>query len=225
MNLQSLRPAQLYAKQMGVKAIVYGPPGSGKTPILNTAPRPVLLSCEPGLLSMRNSTVPTFQAHTPKLIDDFFEWLFSSAETKNFDTVAIDSASEMSTLYLAQAEQKNKHGLAAYGDMAEDVMKHLTRLYYMPQKHAYVIAKQEVVQVMNSSFIRPSFEGKYLNKEVPSKFDEILYLNIHNVPNVGQVRAFRCQQSIDIVARDRTGMLNEYEEPDFGKLVAKCMVV
>src|SRR4051812_35860208 len=122
MNLQSLKPAKDFAVRYGVKSIVYGPPGCGKTPIVNTAPRPVLLACEPGLLSMRNSTVPTFQAHTPKLIDEFFEWLFNSAETKNFDTVAIDSASEMSTLYLAQAEKNNKHGLAAYGDMAEDVM-------------------------------------------------------------------------------------------------------
>ncbi len=173
---------------------------------------------------MRNSTVPTFQAHTPKLIDEFFEWLFNSTETKNFDTVAIDSVSQMATIYLEQAEKTNKHGLAAYGDMADSVMKHLNKLYYLPQKHTYLIAKQEVVTVMNSSFVRPSFEGKYLNKEVPSLFDEILYLNIHSIPNVGQVRAFRCQQSIDTIARDRTGLLNEFEPPHFGDLVKKAMI-
>ncbi len=221
--MSDLKSASTFAAQNGVKSLIYGPSGSGKTPIINTAPRPVLLACEPGLLSMRNSTVPTFQAHTPKLIDEFFEWLFNSNETKNFDTVAIDSVSQMATIYLEQAEKTNKHGLAAYGDMADSIMKHLNKLYYLPQKHTYLIAKQEVVTVVNSSFVRPSFEGKYLNKEVPSLFDEILYLNIHNIPNVGQVRAFRCQQSIDTIARDRTGKLNEFEPPDFNALVQKAM--
>ncbi len=221
--MSDLKSASTFAAQNGVKSLIYGPSGSGKTPIINTAPRPVLLACEPGLLSMRNSTVPTFQAHTPKLIDEFFDWLFGSAETKNFDTVAIDSVSQMATIYLEQAEKTNKHGLAAYGDMADSIMKHLNKLYYLPQKHTYLIAKQEVVTVVNSSFVRPSFEGKYLNKEVPSLFDEILYLNIHNIPNVGQVRAFRCQQSIDTIARDRTGKLNEFEPPDFNALVQKAM--
>jgi hypothetical protein len=62
MDIRSLRPARDFAVQYGVKAIVYGPPGSGKTPVINTAPRPVMLVCEPGLLSMRTSTVPTFFA-------------------------------------------------------------------------------------------------------------------------------------------------------------------
>ena len=111
------------AEQAALKMGIYGPPGSGKTPIINTAPRPVLLACEPGLLSMRGSTVPTFQAFTAKLIDDFFEWLFSSAETKNFDTLVVDSISQMCNIYLADAKTKSKHGLQQYGDMAERTLQ------------------------------------------------------------------------------------------------------
>jgi hypothetical protein len=223
MNLQSLRPAKDFAVQYGVKAIVFGPSGAGKTPIVNTAPRPLLLACEPGLLSMRNSNVPTFQATTTKLIDEFFEWLFNSSESKNFDTVAIDSTSQMAITYLEAANKTNKHGLAAYGEMADNVMKHLNRMYFMPQKHAYLIAKQEIVSIAGNNYRRPAYEGKYLNKEVPGLYDEILHLDIQNVPGMGQVKAFRCQPAFDVLARDRTGMLNEFEPPDFGALVRKAI--
>lgn len=229
MNLASLRPASAYAVNLGVKAIVYGPAGSGKTPLINTAPRPVLLACEPGLLSMRGSTVPTFIGATAKSIDEFFDWLFSSAEVKNFDTIAIDSLSQLCEIYLEEAlSGKSKggnrvHGLAAYGAMATDVLKHIERLYFLQQKHAYLIAKLDSVQGTVANYARPYYPGRQLPVMMPHKYDQILHLDIHNVPGVGQVRSFQCQGTIDVMARDRTGQLSMFEEPDFGKLVAKAM--
>ena len=52
MDIRDLKAASEHAQNFGVKAIVYGPAGTGKTPILNTAPRPVLLATEAVLLSM-----------------------------------------------------------------------------------------------------------------------------------------------------------------------------
>jgi len=118
MDIRSLRPAKDFAINYGVKAIVYGPPGKGKTPIISSAPRPVMLACEPGMLSMRNSTVPTWPAFTADKIDEFFKWCFHSNETKNFDTICVDSVSQMAEIYLQKATKDNKHGLAAYGQMA-----------------------------------------------------------------------------------------------------------
>jgi hypothetical protein len=48
-------------------------------------------------------------------------------------------------------------------------------------------------------------------------------LGIHNVPAMGQIKSFQCVGTIDVLARDRTGSLAEYEEPHFGKLVEKAM--
>lgn len=225
MNLQSLKPAGSFASCYGVKAIVYGPPGTGKTPIVNSAPRPLLLACEPGLLSMRGSNVPTFCAFTADALDEFFEWFFKSAEVKNFDTIAVDSVSHMADTYLQAALNgtskggNKKHGLQAYGDMATRTMNQLRPLYYMAQKHCYLIAKEGDFNGVR----KPYFPGQQLLVDVPHLFDAILNLNIHNVPGQGQVKAFRCQQSIDIFARDRTGNLLEFEPPNFGLIVEKCM--
>lgn len=223
------KPAGFYAKTSGLKAIVYGPPGSAKTPILNTAPRPILLATEAGLLSMKGSTIPTCEAHTPAAIDDFFKWLLHSTEPKNFDTIGIDSISHLCEVYLTSimngtSKAGNKvHGQAAYGEMAKMVMDHMRPLYHLPNKHVYGIAKQGDILVSGINVLRPSFPGKYLPVELPHLFDAILRLAIHRVPGVGDTLAFRCLQSIDEIARNRTGNLLEFEQPDFGKLVQKAM--
>lgn len=221
--MRSLRPARDFAVQFGVKSIIYGPPGSGKTPVVNSAPRPVMLACEPGLLSMRNSVVPTFIGYDVSTINEFFDWFFGSAETKNFDTVAVDSVPYMCDIYLQDAQKHNKHGLKAYGEMASSVMKHLRTLYFTRYKHVYLIVKEANVEEGNLKVKKPYLPGQQLPSELPGLFDEILRLAIHNVPGMGQVKAFRCMGTIDEMARDRTGQLAEFEPPDFGKLVAKAM--
>ena len=223
MKMSDLRPARDFAINFGVKSVVYGPAGSGKTPVINTCPRPVLLSCEPGLLSMRGSNVPTWQGYTPETINAFFEWFFKSDETKNFDTLAIDSTTYMAQIYLQSALKTNKHGLAAYGEMATETLKHLNTLYYTKNKHTYLIAQQEIINENGVTIRRPYYPGRQLPIELPHKYDQILQLDIQNVPGVGQVKAFRCVGSIDVLARDRTGMLAEFEPPDFSAIIRKAM--
>lgn len=224
MNAADLRPATDFARNFGAKALIYGPAGTGKTPILNTAPRPLLLACEPGLLSMRGSTIPTWEAYTAARIDEFFKWFFNSAEVKNYDTLGIDSTSQMADTYLQEAKKTIKHGLQQYGKMAEDTMNHLRTLYFTRYKHTYLIAKEEIMQVNGAQMRRPYFPGQQLNADIPFMYDCILHLNKVPIPNVGETLAFRCVGSYDVIARNRTGTLNEFEPPDFSNIVNKCMV-
>src|SRR3954470_16163747 len=113
MDMRDLKAAGDHAQNFGVKALIFGPAGTGKTPIFNTAPRPLLLATEPGLLSMKGSKIPTYEAYTPAKINEFFKWFFNSNETKNFDTLGIDSASQIADIYLIDAQKNNKHGLKA----------------------------------------------------------------------------------------------------------------
>jgi hypothetical protein len=178
-----------------------------------------MLACEPGMLSMRGSTVPTFQAHTGAAIEEFFKWFNISNERKNFDTLAIDSVSQMADIYLQEAQKTNSHGKAAYGDMAKKVMSHLRPLFFTENIHTYLIAKEGTKDGMRW----PYFPGQQLLTEVPHMYDFILYLGIQNVPGMGNISAFRCNQTLDVLARNRTGNLNDYEEPHFGKLIQKAL--
>ncbi len=230
MDIRDLKAAGDHAQNFGVKAIVYGPAGTGKTPILNTAPRPVLLATEAGLLSMRGSTIPTYEAYTSQRVDEFFKWFFNSTETKNFDTLGIDSGSQIADIYLNAALQgtskqgNKKHGMAAYGEMATNTMEHLRTLYYTRYKHVYMICKEQIADVDYQSLRRPWFPGQVLPIDVPHLYDFIIRLAKTNVPGVvGETLAFQCVGNMNVLARNRTGNLNEYEPPHFGNLVEKAM--
>ncbi len=220
MQQSDLKEAKVFAQTFGMKAIVYGPSGVGKTPIANTCPRPVLLATEPGLLSMRNSTIPTWVAPTKNKIDEFFKWFEHSTENKNFDTLIVDSTSQICEIALNDAKTRIKHGLQQYGDMADYVYPYMERLYFMPAKHMYLIAKEDV---QDSGFRRPYFPGKQLPVQIPSRYDCILRVAKVSIPNIGEVTAFQCNGSYDIMARNRIGNLENFEPPDFGALIRKAM--
>lgn len=230
MDIRDLKAAGEHAQNFGCKTIIYGPAGSAKTPILNTAPRPVLLATEAGLLSMRGSTIPTYEGYTSQRIDEFFKWFFNSTETKNFDTLGIDSGSQMADVYLQAAltgkssSGNKKHGLAAYGDMATNTMEHLRTLYYTRYKHVYLICKEQIADIDYQSLRRPYFAGNVLPVDVPHLYDFIVRLAKTNVPGMnGEQLAFQCNGTMNIMARNRTGNLNDFEEPNFSKLVNKAM--
>ena len=225
MNIQNLKPASELAQRFGVKALVYGGPGMGKTPIIKTAPRPVLCVVEPGMLSMRDATnIPAWDAYTPERIDEFFKWLFTSNEAKNFDTVGIDSISQLAEIILTEELKRNKDGRKAYGEMSRRVMEIVNALYYLPNKHIYLIGKQAVADENGVSTKRPYFPGQDLNVKVPHLYDEILHIGPTTVPGMqGTQTAIRTKEAFDIMARDRSGKLAELEPPHLGNLFAKCM--
>jgi len=224
MQMSQLRPAYACAAQYGVKMLAHGGPGSGKTPLVKTLPRPVLCATEPGLLSLRDWDGPVWEAYTPQAINEFFAWL-KTPEARNFDSVAIDSVSQMSEVFLAEALIKNKHGLKAYGEMAEAVMPLLRDLYYMQEKHIYLVAKQYASEEGGGlQKKRPYFPGKELNVKIPHLYDEILCVGTFQIPGVqGEQRAIRTLDSLTVSARDRSGRLDEYEPFDLGALITKCM--
>lgn len=71
---------------------------------------------------------------------------------------------------------------------------------------------------------RPYFPGQDLNVKVPHLFDEILHIGLHNVPGVvGSVKAICTGEQFDLLARDRSGKLDLYEQPNLTDIFRKCM--
>jgi AAA domain len=240
MNASQLKPACELSKKFGVKSVIFGAPGSGKTPLINTAPNPVLLVVEPGMLSMKSSRVPTWEAPTVAKIDEFFDWFFKSKEALRYDTLGIDSGSQLAEIYLQDAERKNSHGLKAYGVMSKNVMEIMNALFYMPQKHIVILAKQTLVDNGRQSFFedgqtktepikqkKPYFPGQDLNVKIPHLFDNVLHLDKVAVQGfVEPQRALRTEEIPEIFARSRVAFeagLPAVIPADLNQLFQKAM--
>lgn len=237
MKTSDLKPVSSLVQRYGVKCLAYGPPGGGKTPAIMSAPRPVLLVTEPGLMSMRGSTIPAWEGYTAEKIAEFFAWCGQSAETKNFDTICIDSISQLAEIILIKCLGSNKDGRKAYGELSQKVMEYVDQLYFMPQKHVYIIAKESKQEELVWSFSGPMpvqtpvmkklpyFPGQDLNIKVPHRYDEIIRVAKGSIPGVqGEHRYFRTNgPDSELVVRDRSGRLNEYEPQDLSALFAKAM--
>jgi len=231
MQMSDLRPAKDFASAFGVKMVVYGGPGSAKTPVcVTTAPNAVVLMTEPGFLSVRTSLVPTFPAFTSAKVDDFMMWFLTSNESKNYETLVWDSVSQAHEQKIKEeTEGKSQagaeaHGMRAYGKANRWMIDHLFKLYFAPGKNVVLVAKLQNFEINEAIYRRPYFAGKELPVRVPHLFDEILALGNFPVPGVtpSPTRAFLCKERFDYMARDRSGNLAEYEPPDLTKLIAKC---
>lgn len=231
MNANDLQHAYMFSAALGIKMLVYGDPGTGKTPLATTAPRPVMLLVEPGARSLSQSYMPCYAAYDAttdkgKLdrINQFFDWCTKSREMDNFDTICIDSVSMYAEIALSYAEATVKDGRAVYGAVLDEVMPKMRDLFYMKNKHIYLIAKRAMIEVDKKTITRPLFPGKALNAQIPHLYDEILYLEKVFVPGQAEATSmWRTRATPSILARDRSGKLAEYEPPDLTQLIAKAM--
>lgn len=225
MTVSRLVRANDLAKVQGVKCLAFGPPGGGKTPLMMTAPNPVMLISEPGALSLRGCNLPAWEGYDAKSIEEFFDWLFNSKEANQFDTVCVDSLSQICEIFLDAEMKKTPHGLKAYGEMAKRVKSKVTNpLYFMENKHVYLICKETSVTDNEIQKFVPSFPGKELDTSIPHLYDLIIRVGLFQVPGVVKPqRAVRTGNAMDAKLRDRSGRLAEYEPQDLTHIFNKCM--
>lgn len=228
MTLRDLVPASELAKRFGVKALGYGPPGSGKTPLLDTlkAWNPVVCVTEPGFLSMAHSSIACYPATTPAAIEEFGVWASSSHEAQQFGVKCIDSSTEMAEIFLKTAEGKttkagnDNRGKQAYGEMAREVKKVIDKLYFTPGLHLLCIAKENAGDGTTQK--KPFFPGQDLNTYMPHRFDWVFRVGMEIPPGQNQrTRVIRSRENFEAFARERTGRLDELEPPDLLYLIQK----
>lgn len=223
MNVSQLKPASEIAKVYGVKGVIYGGPGTGKTPIMLTAPNAVGIVSEPGMLSIRHSNMPIWTAETYIRIKEFFDWVSKSNEPRQyFQTICVDSGSQMAEIILKEEQAANKDGRRAYMMMSQKVMAIFDTLYYLQGMNVFIICKEGNFEDNGMTKFRPFFPGQDLYVKTPHLYDEIFRIEDANIG--GQMRkAFRTKNAYNCIARDRIGKLNEVEPTDLAHIISKSL--
>jgi len=206
----------------GVKLLVYGQSGAGKTSLIPTLPNPIVLSAEGGLLSIRDANIPYIEVSSMADIQEAYEWLTKSEEAKKFDSVALDSISEIGEVVLNYERKQTKDPRQAYGAMAEQVSDLIRAFRDISGKNVYFSAKLDKSQdEMGRMLYAPSMPGNKTGQSLPFFFDEVLALRIEKDADGNIQRALMCESDGLWVAKDRSGKLDAWEAPDLGALITK----
>ena len=206
----------------GVKLLVYGAAGAGKTSLIPTLPSPIVLSAEGGLLSIQDAETPYLEITTMAELQEAYKWLAESAEAAQFESVAIDSISEIAEVCLNYEKKINKDPRAAYGAMQEQMADIIRAFRDLPAKHVLMTAKLEKTQdEMGRILYAPSMPGNKTGQSLPYFFDEVLALRVEKDAEGVAQRALMCDSDGLWLAKDRSGKLEAWEAPDLSMIIAK----
>ena len=206
----------------GVKLLVYGQAGAGKTSLIKTLPNPIVLSAEGGLLSIQDADLPYIEVATMDDLREAYAWCKDSQEAVGFESVALDSISEVAEVVLAHEMKKNKDGRAAYGEMNTTMQELIRAFRDLPGKHVYMSAKLEKSQdEMGKMLYNPGMPGKSLTQGLPYFFDEVLALRVEKDSEGNSQRALMCDSDGAWLAKDRSGKLAQWEATDLGEIINK----
>ena len=203
-----------------IKVLVHGPAGAGKTRLCGTTGgKPLILSAEAGLLSLRGQDLDVAQITT---FDDLYKAYDLLKSDSKYDWVCIDSISEIAEVVLSNEKSKTKDARMAYGEMNE-IMTKLIRAYRDLPKNVYMSAKQERIKddITGGQFFGPSAPGQKIAQALPYFFDEVFALHVWKDDTGTVQRALQTTRDNQYEAKDRSGALDFIEPADLSLVYKK----
>ena len=202
----------------GVKVLVYGAAGAGKTSLIKTLPNVVVLSAEGGLLSIQDADLPYLEITSMEDLREAYSWVLES----EYNSVALDSISEIAEVCLNYEKKINKDPRAAYGAMQEQMADIIRAFRDLPNRHVLMTAKLEKTQdEMGRVLYSPSMPGNKTGQALPYFFDEVLALRVEKDAEGNTQRALMCDSDGLWLAKDRSGKLGAWEAPDLNAIIEK----
>ncbi|HMA78355.1 MAG TPA: ATP-binding protein [Candidatus Paceibacterota bacterium] len=223
MAIQLKRTANVSAD--GVKILVYGQGGSGKTTLIKTLPNPVILSAEGGLLSLADTDIPYIEVTDMLSLREAYQWATESEEAAQYESIALDSLSEIAEVVLSAEKKQSKDPRQAYGAL-QDTMGEMIRAFRdIRGKHVYFSAKLEKQQDEQGRVLySPSMPGNKLAQSLPYFFDLVFALRAEKDSEGVLQRALMTETDGLWQAKARTvegKRLQAYEAPDIGEVIRK----
>ncbi len=90
--------------------LLTGLSGAGKTCLIPTLPTPLVISAEGGLLSIAGADVPYIEVNSYDSLMEAYRFVAESQEAAAFQSIAVDSISEIAELVLPHEKRTNKDG-------------------------------------------------------------------------------------------------------------------
>lgn len=212
-----------------VVMMVYGMGGVGKTTFAATAPNPLLLDCENGskYFGMRGISLDV------QLIKDWADLqdrdLLSAIKSDTYDTVIVDPIGEAMEKLIENlkkvggkkfVQSDGSLTIAGWGE-AKNRMRNFVKFLRDTGKNVIFVAHVDEKGDEDRMVKRPMIATK-ISSEMVNLVDIVAYMTIASRDGE-DVRVLMVDPESDkMIAKDRTGMLGKYVEPDFLKIIKAC---
>ena len=213
------------AKDNGVKALVFGVAGAGKTSLAATfgdIPT-VVISCESGLLSIADADLPVIEIQSMADLFEAYAFLTTTEDGQAFKAIVIDSVSEIAEVLLAEEKKSSKDARAAYGNTSERMMELLRAFRDLQGRHVLFITKLEKVkdEMSGALMYGPSMPGQRLGQAIPYLVDEVFALRVEKDTEGNITRWMQTTPDFQWQAKDRSSKLAAFEPPNMREVIRK----
>lgn len=208
----------------GLKFLVHGPAGAGKTKLCATTGEPtVIISAESGLLSLRDVDIPVIEVKTLDQLYEAYDFVVNSAEGQAFSWVCLDSISEIAEVVLNHEKKTAKDPRQAYGALAEKMTDLIRAFRDLPGRNVYFSCKQERAkdEQTGAMLYYPAMPGNMLKQGVGYFFDFVFALRVEKDADDKPTRWLQTSRDYNYEAKDRSGSLDMFESPDLAAIAAK----
>lgn len=211
------------AVSSGAKCMSYGAAGSGKTSFCATAPNPLIISAESGLMSIRDKDIPVIEVKEIKDVHDAYDWCVNNAQKYGIQTICLDSISEIAEKCLAAEKAKTKDPRAAYGELSNEIIKLVKKFRDLQGFNVIITAKQTVATdpITGVAKAAPTAPGQQIGPALPYLFDFVFHHATEKDAQGMTYHYLRTKAAFNAEAKDRSGILDEIEYPDFANILRK----
>jgi phage nucleotide-binding protein len=208
----------------GIKILVHGPAGAGKTSLCATTGEPtIIISAESGLLSLRGHDIPVIEVKTLDQMYEAYDYVVNNPDGQAFQWVCLDSISEIAEVVLNHEKKVAKDPRQAYGALAEKMTDLIRAFRDLPGRNVYFSCKQERTKDEHSGAMLyyPGMPGNMLKQGVAYFFDEVMALRVEKDADGNPTRWLQTSRDFNYEAKDRSGCLEMFEAPNLADIAAK----
>jgi|TARA_R110000824_G_scaffold10814_1_gene47324 hypothetical protein len=220
MAIEFINPADA-VKKTGLKLLIYGPAGSGKTVLCATAKEPTLIiSAEGGLLSIKEapSSIKIAEVHSREEFEEVLNYLKTNGPPA---WVCVDSITEVSQQILNQELLKTKMPMKAYAELSNVAGGFIRELRDLPCNVVMTAkSKKEKDDSKGVQQYTPKMPGQALGADIAHHFDVVGAMRIFKEDDK-LVHYIQCHHDEQYEAKDRSGKLDIFEKPNLTALEKK----
>ena len=223
-------------KQFNIKAIIFGQSSSGKTTLAASLKKVLVISAEGGLLSIANRDIDYIDitkneegelcGPEERMTNLFNVYkMLQEDEYKNkYENIYIDSLSEIGSQLVAKLQleyPEAKDGLVMWGKYNKDITQLIKAFRDLPYYNVFFTALSTIDEDENKKrFVGIQLNGS-ISSRLPQYFDEVFYLGIGE----DEKRFILTSATEKILAKDRSGKLEKFEEAHLGNIINKIQGV